>query len=114
MSLLPTPRRRYRIMTVLMNLNLERTESLQPRRRRGMDSTLGSAIPRHPPPPPIASAPSFGGEWRLLEPPQQLYRFAEADKCSDDTSRRRSIGPTRTKPRNSRLSRAELKVRIHS
>src|SRR5215472_12522629 len=68
-----------------------------------MDSVLSSAIPPHPPP-PTASAPSFGEEWRLLEPPQQLYRFAEADNCSYDTPRRRSIGPTRTKPRNSRLS----------
>ena len=60
-------------------------------------------------------APSFGGEWRLLEPPQQLYRFPEADdsprmiRRADDRST-----PTRTKPRNRCLSRAELKVRIHS
>jgi tetratricopeptide (TPR) repeat protein len=37
-------------------------------------------------------APSFGGEWWLIEPSQQLYWFAEADDCSDDTPpRRRSI-----------------------
>ena len=40
-------------------------------------------------PPPSAWAPSFDGEWWLLEPSQQLYWSAEADDCSDD---RRSIG----------------------
>jgi hypothetical protein len=30
--------------------------------------------------------PSFDGEWWLLEPSQQLYWFAEADDCSDDTA----------------------------
>ena len=37
-------------------------------------------------PPPSAWAPSFDGEWWLLEPSQQLYWFAEADDCSDDTA----------------------------
>jgi len=31
-------------------------------------------------------AESFGDEWRPFDPPQQLYRFAEADDCSDDTA----------------------------
>jgi hypothetical protein len=42
---------------------------------------------------PTASARSFGREWRLLKPPQQLYRFAEADDCSDDTPHRRVDRP---------------------
>jgi hypothetical protein len=37
-------------------------------------------------PSPSAWARSFGGEWWLLEPSQQLYWFAEADDCSDDTA----------------------------
>jgi hypothetical protein len=37
-------------------------------------------------PPPSAWAPSFDGEWWLLEPSQQLYWFAEADDYSDDTA----------------------------
>ena len=36
--------------------------------------------------PPPAWAPSFDGEWWLLEPSQQLYWFAEADDWSDDTA----------------------------
>src|SRR5262249_59003734 len=35
----------------------------------------------------------FGGEWRLLGPPKQLYRFAEADDRSDD-----SAAPTVDRP----------------
>src|SRR5215471_19118747 len=60
------------------------------------------------------TTPSFGGEWRLLEAPQQLDWFAEADKCSDDTPRRRSIGPNSDEALKAPLSRAELTVRIHS
>jgi hypothetical protein len=44
-------------------------------------------------PRPSAWAPSFDGEWWLLEPSQQLYWFAEADDCSDDTA-----GPTVDRP----------------
>src|SRR5256885_430637 len=65
-------------------------------------------------PPPTAWAPSFGGVWRLFKPPQRLYRFAEADDCSDDTRADGQSAPTRTKPPNRCRSRAELKVRIHS
>jgi hypothetical protein len=36
--------------------------------------------------PPTAWAPSCNGDDSLLETPQQLYRFAEADDCSDDTA----------------------------
>src|SRR6516162_1539791 len=66
-------------------------------------------------PPPIARMPSFAvssGSFGAL----QLYwfRLAEADECSDDTLHRLPIAPTRTKLRQLRLSRAELKVRFHS
>ena len=50
-------------------------------------------------PPPTAWAPSFrAGEWRLLEPPKQLYRFAEADDRSGDSpaptvDRGKRVGP---------------------
>src|SRR5204862_5242103 len=37
-------------------------------------------------PPSSAWAPSFDGEWWLLEPSQELFWFAEADDCSDDTA----------------------------
>ena len=30
----------------------------------------------------LSWAAFIGGEWRLLEPPKQLYRFAEADDRS--------------------------------
>jgi hypothetical protein len=41
---------------------------------------------RNASPPPSEWAPSFDAEWWLLEPSQQLYWFAEADDCSDDTA----------------------------
>jgi hypothetical protein len=53
------------------------------RRWRGTDSKIQF---RYASPPPSAWAPSFDGEWSLLEPLQQLYWFAEADDCSDDTA----------------------------
>src|SRR5438045_2864167 len=34
---------------------------------------------------PSPHSRAFGDEWRVLDPPQQLYRFAEADDRSDDT-----------------------------
>ena len=54
---------------------------------RGMDSNFQF---RDISPP---GAPSFGGEWRLLESPQQLYRVPEADDAPDNTARRRLIYP---------------------
>jgi hypothetical protein len=64
-------------------------------------------------PQPTASARSFGGEWRPLERRQQLYRFAEADDCSDETPHRRVDRPQlgRSLETAAYLS-AELKVRI--
>ena len=44
-------------------------------------------------PAPKALAPSFGGEWRRRQPPQELDRFAEADDCSDDTAAPRIARP---------------------
>jgi hypothetical protein len=54
------------------------------------------------------------GEWRLLEPPKQLYRFAETDDRPGD-----SAAPTIDRPQPDRslnrcLSGAKLKFRIHS
>jgi hypothetical protein len=67
------------------------TDSLQTRRWRGMDSNFQF---RNPSPPSRA----FGDEWRVLDPPQQLYRFAEADDRSDDTvARCWSPSPPRTR-----------------
>jgi hypothetical protein len=43
-------------------------------------------------PPSSTWAPSFEGEWWLLEPSQQLYWFAEADDSRMIPPRRRSIG----------------------
>ena len=63
---------------------------------RGMDSKFQF---RDASPPPTAWAPSFrAGEWRLLEPPKQLYRFAEADDRSGDSpaptvDRGKRVGP---------------------
>jgi hypothetical protein len=34
---------------------------------------------------PSPRSRAFGDEWRVIDPPQQLYRFAEADDRSDDT-----------------------------
>src|SRR3954466_15995225 len=57
-----------------------------------LDAATKLPRPRRPPhsifqfrdasPPPTAWPSSFGDERRLLDPPQQLYRFAEADNCS--------------------------------
>jgi hypothetical protein len=55
-----------------------------------------NSVPRCLSPPATPWAPSFRSEWRLLEPPEHLYRFAEADDCSMIPSRRRSIGPNPT------------------
>ena len=46
------------------------------------DRTCSSAMP----PTADSGPPSFGGEGRLLEPPQQFCRFAKADDCPDDTA----------------------------
>ena len=54
------------------------------------------------------------GQWRLLEPPKQLYRFAEADDRSGDSPRRLSIDPNPTEASKRYVSGAELKFRIHS
>jgi len=65
--------------------------------------------------PPTAWAPSFGGEWAPRAAENRSIGFAEADDCRDDTAAPTVDRPqTRTKPRNRYLSRAELKVRIHS
>ena len=62
---------------------------------RGMDSKFQF---RDASPPPTAWAPSFrAGEWRLLEPPKQLYRFAEADDRSGG-----SAAPTVDRPQPDR------------
>ena len=67
----------------------------------------------------LATANSVGvfissGQWRLLEPPKQLYRFAEADDRSGDSPRRLSIDPNPTEASKRCVSGAELKFRIHS
>jgi hypothetical protein len=65
--------------------------------------------------PPTAWAPSFGGEWAPRAAENRSIGFAEADDCRDDTAAPTVDRPqTQTKPRNRYLSRAELKVRIHS
>jgi len=65
--------------------------------------------------PPTAWAPSLGGEWAPRAAENRSIGFAEADDCRDDTVAPTVDRPqTRTKPRNRYLSRAELKVRIHS
>src|SRR4051794_31322559 len=46
-----------------------------------------------------SAPPSFGGERRFVAP-QQLYQFAKADDCSDDTVARAVDRPTRTKVSN--------------
>src|SRR5262249_505802 len=60
-------------------------------------------------PPPSAWAPSFDGEWWLLEPSQQLYWFAEADDARMIPPRRRSIGLN-----SAEASKPLLISRIHS
>jgi hypothetical protein len=52
-------------------------------------------------PPPTAWAAFIGGELRLLEPPKQLYRFAEAHDRSDDTA-----GPTVDRPQPTEASKS--------
>jgi hypothetical protein len=58
-------------------------------------------------PPPSAWAPSFDGEWWLLEPSQQLDWFAEADDCSDDTAT-----PTVDRPQLGRSAEASKPLLI--
>jgi len=55
--------------------------------------TFSSAMPRH-----RQQRGRLQGEWRLLEPPKQLYRFAEADDRSGDSpaptvDRGKRVGP---------------------
>src|SRR5690242_1944976 len=74
--------------------------------------TFSSAMPRHP---PAAWPASFGGDWRRLEPPQELYRFYRGRHRSDDTAASRVARPQlRASFETNGLSRADLQVRIHS
>jgi len=54
------------------------------------------------PPPTAWGAFISAGEWRLLEPQKQLYRFTEADDRSGDSAApiivRAIIGPGRPPP----------------
>src|SRR5215472_8527970 len=43
--------------------------------------------------PPAAWPASFGGDWRRLEPPQEAYRFTEADAVRMIPPRRGWLGP---------------------
>jgi hypothetical protein len=47
---------------------------------------MGSKIQFRDASPRDQRGPSFDGEEWLLEPSQQLYWFAKADDCSDDTA----------------------------
>src|SRR6516165_5320038 len=57
---------------------------------------FSSAMPRH-----RQQRGRLQGEWRLLEPPKQLYRFAEADDRSGD-----SPAPTVDRPQPDRSLKA--------